>query len=99
MRPYKAPRLAVIEPQTPPERPCTRCMLDAARSGEQPIAATLATVVCTARDGLQWYACDKPEHRAEYDDASIPAAVVMPIAEWWTSVAASLAAKRTLDDA
>lgn len=42
---------------------------------------TLATVVCTDRDGLQWYACDNEEHRE--------GAETMPIDEWWRLVEAS----------
>jgi hypothetical protein len=48
-------------------------------------AVPLATVVCTAADGLQWFACDKPEHQAEYGDPSTPTRTT-PIAEWFAQL-------------
>jgi hypothetical protein len=37
-----------------------------------------ATVVCTASDGLQWYACDDEAHRE--------GAATMPLSEWFDLV-------------
>lgn len=39
-----------------------------------------ATVVCTAKDGLQWYACSDPKH---HKDDKGNEAEVMPIEKWW----------------
>lgn len=38
----------------------------------------IAIVVCTAVDGLQWYACEASEHRH--------GAHAMTLAQWWTLV-------------
>lgn len=67
-----------------PERACTRCVLEMGHMRPRG-PRTVATVVCTARDGLQWFACDKPEHQREYDDPTTPTRTT-PIAEWFLGV-------------
>ena len=43
-----------------------------------------ATVVCTAADRLQWFACDRPEHQRDLGGA--PAAAFEPIGPWFARV-------------
>jgi hypothetical protein len=38
----------------------------------------LATVVCTAEDGMQWYACDDRDHQE--------GAKTQPIGEWFARI-------------
>lgn len=66
----------MIPGETSTARRCTgRCS-----NGTIQRCETRATLVCTAPDGLQWYACERPEHSA--------GATTEPIDQWFARILA-----------